>query len=254
MFAHRAIAEHEVLQRVLQTEPDLLLPALTVKDDATVAMVAAFLTPYLARHRLAPGVQVEEAADFLARMVLSYMTAPGRWDLDDPDQVARLVRAELLGGILPPESSTGPATADPSHPNRHRRSDNGADAQHRPRPRSTSGGAVAARPPERGRGVLRGGGRRGGRALRRPGRLERATWPRSLFMAAATLVAMVGGQRLERAAAPGSVGGPPARGGPAGHRRFPAPRPPYPGGGLGRAGLPARCPGARRARWWSRSR
>jgi AcrR family transcriptional regulator len=103
-FAHRAIAEHEVLQRVLQTEPDLLLPALTVKDDATVAMVAAFLTPYLARHRLAPGVQVEEAADFLARMVLSYMTAPGRWDLDDPDQVARLVRAELLGGILPPES------------------------------------------------------------------------------------------------------------------------------------------------------
>jgi len=101
-FAHRAIAEHEVLQRVLETEPELLLPALTVKDDATVAMVAAFLTPYLARHRLAPGVAVDEAADFLARMVLSYMTAPGRWDLDDPEQVARLVRAELLGGILPP--------------------------------------------------------------------------------------------------------------------------------------------------------
>lgn len=102
-FAHRAIAEHEVLQRVLETEPELLLPALTVKDDATVAMVAAFLTPYLERHRLAPGVVVEEAADFLARMVLSYMTAPGRWDLDDPAQVSRLVRAELLGGILPPQ-------------------------------------------------------------------------------------------------------------------------------------------------------
>ncbi len=100
-FAHRAIAGHEVLQRVLQTEPELLLPAMTVKSEATLALVAAFLTPYLERHRLAPGVDVAEAADFLARMVLSYMTAPGRWDLDDPEQVARLVRAELLGGILP---------------------------------------------------------------------------------------------------------------------------------------------------------
>lgn len=103
-FAHRAIAEHEVLQRILQREPELLVPALTVRSEATVALVAAFLTPYLERHRLAPGVEVPEAAEFLARMVLSYMSTPGRWDLDDPDQVARLVRAELLGGILPPDA------------------------------------------------------------------------------------------------------------------------------------------------------
>jgi len=108
-FAHRSIAEHEVLQRVLQTEPELLLPALTVKNDTAVAMVKAFLTPYLERHRLAAGVDVEEAADFLARMVLSYMTAPGRWDLEDPEQVARLVRAELLGGILPPGARSAPS-------------------------------------------------------------------------------------------------------------------------------------------------
>ncbi len=101
-FAHRSIAEHEVLQRVLQTEPDVLLPAITVRNDTTVRLVTGFLTPYLERHGLAPGVSVDEAADFLARMVLSYMSAPGRWDLDDPEQVARLVRAELLGGILPP--------------------------------------------------------------------------------------------------------------------------------------------------------
>ncbi len=101
-FAHRAIAEHEVLQRILKTEPELLTPALTVRSEGTIALVAAFLSPYLERHRLAPGVEVAAAADFLARMVLSYMTAPGRWDLEDPGQVARLVRAELLGGILPP--------------------------------------------------------------------------------------------------------------------------------------------------------
>jgi hypothetical protein len=33
-------------------------------------------------------------------MVLSYMSAPGRWDLDDPVQVAQLVRAELLAGVV----------------------------------------------------------------------------------------------------------------------------------------------------------
>jgi len=101
-FAHRAIAEHEVLQRVLLTEPELLLPHLTVKNERTLRLVAGFLTPYLEAHRLAAGVVVDEAADFLARMALSYMAAPGRWDLDDPDQVSVLVRAELLGGIVPP--------------------------------------------------------------------------------------------------------------------------------------------------------
>ena len=103
-FAHRSITRHEVLQRVLQTEPELLLPAITVKSEATVALVAAFLTPYLERHELAPGVGVAEAADFLARMALSYMTAAGRWDLEDPDQVARLVRAELPGRHPAPAS------------------------------------------------------------------------------------------------------------------------------------------------------
>jgi AcrR family transcriptional regulator len=102
MFAHRSIAEHEVLQRILLTEPELLLPQLTVKNAGTLNLIAAFLTPYLTRHPLAPGIQVDEAAEFLARMVLSYIAAAGRWDLDDPEQVARLVRAELLGGIVPP--------------------------------------------------------------------------------------------------------------------------------------------------------
>jgi len=100
-FAHRAIREHEVLQRILLTEPDLLLPQLSVESAGTENMIASFLVLYLERHPLATGVSVPEAADFLARMVLSYIAAPGRWDLDDPAAVARLVRAELLGGILP---------------------------------------------------------------------------------------------------------------------------------------------------------
>lgn len=112
MFAHRAIVEHEVLQRVMQTEPEKLLPALTFESIRIRDGIADFLVPYLERRGVAPGVDPEEAADFLARMVLSYMSAPGRWDLEDPDQVAQLVRAELLAGVvrgLPPTRPTSSA-------------------------------------------------------------------------------------------------------------------------------------------------
>jgi AcrR family transcriptional regulator len=98
-FAHNAMLEHEVLQRILQTEPEILLPRLTVEANGTHRLVASFLTPYLVRHGMAEGTDLERAADFLARMALSYIASPGRWDLNDPAQVARLVRAELLAGI-----------------------------------------------------------------------------------------------------------------------------------------------------------
>jgi AcrR family transcriptional regulator len=99
VFAHRALIEHEVLQRILQTEPEILLPRLTVESNETHRLVAAFLVPYLVRHGMAEGADLDASADFLARMVLSYIETPGRWDLEDPAQVARLVRAELLAGI-----------------------------------------------------------------------------------------------------------------------------------------------------------
>ena len=99
VFAHHAILGHEVLQRILQTEPEILLPRLTTEANETHKLVAAFLVPYLVRHGMAEGTDLDAAADFLARMVLSYIASPGRWDLNDPEQVARLVRAELLAGI-----------------------------------------------------------------------------------------------------------------------------------------------------------
>jgi AcrR family transcriptional regulator len=105
-FAHRAVAGHDVLQRVLASEPQRLLPVLTVSSDRILPLVGGFLVPYLERERAAgrlrPGVEVERAADFLARMLLSWISAPGAWDLEDPDQTAALVRGQLLGGILQP--------------------------------------------------------------------------------------------------------------------------------------------------------
>ena len=99
-FARRSLLEHEVLQKVLETEPDVLVPKLTVESNRTVGLIAGFLVPYLHKDGLAPGVDIHEAADFVARMLLSYISSPGHWDLGDPGQVATLVRSELLAGVV----------------------------------------------------------------------------------------------------------------------------------------------------------
>jgi AcrR family transcriptional regulator len=99
LFAHRAIEEHDVLQKVLETEPELLVPQLTVESAGLVALVAGFLTPRLPAEGLPPDLESREVADYLARMLLSFIGAPGRWDLADRDQVRLLVRSELLAGL-----------------------------------------------------------------------------------------------------------------------------------------------------------
>jgi AcrR family transcriptional regulator len=104
VFAHRSIQEHEVLRKVLETEPERLLPLITVEQHRVLGFITAFLLPYLEREqeagRVRPGVDLEAAAQYVARMILSLIGSPGRWDMDDPDQVRTLVREEILGGIL----------------------------------------------------------------------------------------------------------------------------------------------------------
>lgn len=103
-FAHAAILRHEVLNKVLDTEPDRLLPLITVEQDRVLGFITAFLLPYLEREqregRIRAGVDLGAAADYVARMVLSLISSPGRWDMGDPEQVRVLVRDELLGGVL----------------------------------------------------------------------------------------------------------------------------------------------------------
>jgi AcrR family transcriptional regulator len=106
IYAHRAVNDHEVLQKVLVTEPDVLLPLMTIEQHRVLRYITAYLRPLLEREaaegRLQPGLDVEAAADFVARMALSIMASPGRVDLTDPAQVHILVREQLLAGILVP--------------------------------------------------------------------------------------------------------------------------------------------------------
>ncbi len=112
-FAHRAVRDHAVLQTVLVTEPDALLPLMTIESTRVRRYITEYLRPLLAAEaaagRLRAGVDVDHAADYLARMILSLIASPGRWDLDDPAAVRTLVRAELLGAILAvPDPATPP--------------------------------------------------------------------------------------------------------------------------------------------------
>ena len=102
LFARRALSQHAVFQKVLETEPDTLLPQLTVDDSRLRGLVAAFLQTHLEPEKdsLASGVTVEGAADHVARLLMSFMSAEGSWDLSDPAQVHKLVRTELLAGVF----------------------------------------------------------------------------------------------------------------------------------------------------------
>ena len=99
-FAHRELANHEVFQKVVETEPERLLPHLSQSGPLITAALSDYLEPLLDEADLVPGISISETADFLARMVLSYIIGKGSWDLDDAVQVRELVRDHLLAGVL----------------------------------------------------------------------------------------------------------------------------------------------------------
>jgi AcrR family transcriptional regulator len=100
LFAHRAVEEHEVLQKILETEPERLLPVLTTESGRLLALVKQFLALAMQRTTIRDGVDPDAAADYLARMVLSHIGGQGGWDLTDPSAVRELVRTQLLAGVV----------------------------------------------------------------------------------------------------------------------------------------------------------
>ena len=98
LFAHRAVEDHEVLQKILQTEPERLLPMLTTESGRIIVLVKQFLLVAMQRSTLEVGVDVDAAADHLARMLLSLISSEGAADLTDRVEVRRVVD-RLLAGV-----------------------------------------------------------------------------------------------------------------------------------------------------------
>lgn len=98
--ARRRLDDHEVLQRALEAEAGQIVPELAEIMPVVVELLATELAGRLRTERLRPGVEVDEAADLLARLSLSLIGTPGGWDMDDPAAVRRLVRGQLLAGVV----------------------------------------------------------------------------------------------------------------------------------------------------------
>ena len=83
-----------------------MLTELSVATDLVLELIIAYLADQLvaeqAAGRVRPDLDRSEAADHLGRLYLSYLGAPGRWDLDDPAQVDRLVGTQFMAGITAP--------------------------------------------------------------------------------------------------------------------------------------------------------
>ena len=63
VYAQRSLGEHAVLGKILETEPERLLPLLTVESAKTLPFIADFLHPYLVREaeagRLREGIDLD---------------------------------------------------------------------------------------------------------------------------------------------------------------------------------------------------
>ena len=103
VFGHRAIDEHVLLQRILRTEPEALLEELSASVPIILEVIRTYVVGLLDAEDLRPGIDRDEAADYVARLFLSYVGSQGQWDLTDPVQVERLVRTQIVAGILEPQ-------------------------------------------------------------------------------------------------------------------------------------------------------
>jgi AcrR family transcriptional regulator len=97
---HRLLEEHEVLHRILREDPEQFLANLEAPMHQVRSGLEVYVASLLARESLASGVDIEEAAEYVARLYLTYLTHGGPFDLDDPAEARRLVRTQFLAGIL----------------------------------------------------------------------------------------------------------------------------------------------------------
>lgn len=100
VFGHQAVEEHALLQRILATEPEALLAELDITIPLMEQAIRAYFLALLRSESLREGVSAAEAADYLTRMFLSYVSSQGQWDFTDPAAVDELVRTQFLAGVL----------------------------------------------------------------------------------------------------------------------------------------------------------
>jgi AcrR family transcriptional regulator len=110
--ASRAIAEHQAFQFLLAHEPDVVLPALSFRRlDDILRLATEVGRPQLSR--FLPAAEAGAAAEWIARVILSYTLTPsGTLDPRREADARRLVRTYVLPGLVTEAATSAPA---PSH-------------------------------------------------------------------------------------------------------------------------------------------
>jgi len=104
-FAVNFVRGHALLDRLLRSEPELLLPLLTVDGAPALALyrelIAARLQAEVRAGRAAPA-DLDQAAEVIARLAMSLLlTREGTITLDDNATIVALVRHTLLPMLRP---------------------------------------------------------------------------------------------------------------------------------------------------------
>ena len=104
IFVLNAIRHHRLLQRVLESEPETILPNLTVHGSPFIAAARDYLAARLLRDLDGARTpdEIEIVADIVVRLLLSYLLTPQTLvDLDDPAEARafalRYLRPVLVG-------------------------------------------------------------------------------------------------------------------------------------------------------------
>ena len=102
MEASRIVKEYDLLQRLLDVEPEQILPALMSSEPLVQQVLRDYTRDLLDSPDLLEGVDLDEAADYVTRMLLAHIGTAGQWDMSDEAQVRRLVRTQFLAGVIAP--------------------------------------------------------------------------------------------------------------------------------------------------------
>ena len=100
--SHRTVPSTRCCARSWTPSPSACCRCSAPRPRKTLPFIADFLHAVPrprggAPGRLRPGVDLERTAEYLARSIISLIGTPGRWDLDDPKQIAEFRAGRTLG-------------------------------------------------------------------------------------------------------------------------------------------------------------
>lgn len=104
-FAGRYVSDHPLFDRLLRSEPDVLLPPLTFDGGPVLALYRSLIANRLqaeVKAGRAATSDIDSVAEVIARLAISLLlTRDGNITLDDPHSVRRLVNLTLLPMLQP---------------------------------------------------------------------------------------------------------------------------------------------------------